>query len=67
VSRWRRLVKAAELVVDRVLLGPSINGPHPNTPRIPFRPMWDERRLDHFHVIDDDGDVTPPFPGGQTK
>lgn len=63
IRKAKRAAHRATNIVDRILIGPTINGPRPNTPRLPFRPLWDERRLDHMHVIDDD-DVTPPFPGG---
>lgn len=58
--KWIVILRAA---IDRVLIGPYANGPRPNTPRLPFRPLWDERRLDHLYVIDPD-EVTPPFPAG---
>lgn len=53
MSMWARFLRRAERVVDRIIIGPL---PPANTPRLPFRPLWDERRLDHMHIIDDDGE-----------
>ena len=44
-----RFLRSLTRWVDRGLIGPK-----PNTPRLPFRPLWDERRLDHLHVIDEE-------------
>lgn len=58
MSRWDRILNAAQRIADRILLGPAAN-----TPRLPFRPTWDERRLDHIHVIDRDlGVLDKAFP-----
>ena len=63
-----RFIARLQHAVDRILIGPRADPP------IPFRPRWDERRLDRLHDIDEPGPdpaalalLDRAFPHGDTR